>query len=143
MLKKVIKYTDYNGNEREETFYFALSKPELVEMELSINGGLSEYIERIMSAQDTRSLIALFKDLILKSYGEKSLDGKHFTKSEELSKAFSETEAYTTLFMELVEDADTAANFVNGILPTEIAEATAKATASGTTPIMPSVLASV
>lgn len=117
MLKKTITYTDYNGVERTEDFYFNLSKAEVVEMELSTAGGLVETINRIINAQEMPSIIRAFKDLVLKAYGEKSPDGKRFIKSEEIRTAFSQTEAYSTLFMELATDADAAADFVNGILP--------------------------
>lgn len=117
MLKKTIPYKDYNGNERSEDFYFHLSEAEVMEMEMSTAGGLAEMIRGIVAAQDAPAIIKIFKDLILKAYGEKSPDGKRFIKSEELSKAFSETEAYSVLFMELATDADAAAKFVNGIVP--------------------------
>lgn len=116
MLMKTIAYTDYNGNERTEDFYFNLSKAETLEMEMSTTGGLSEMVRKIVAAQDTPALIKTFKYLILKAYGEKSPDGKHFVKSESVSTAFSQTEAYTQLFMELATDADAAAKFVNGIV---------------------------
>ena len=117
MLKKTIKYTDYDGNEREEDFYFNLNKAEVTEMELSKQGGLSEYIKRIVAAQDAPSLIKLFKELICKSYGEKSLDGKRFVKSKELTEEFTQTEAYAELFVELASNAEEATKFVNGIMP--------------------------
>jgi len=123
MLKKTITYTDYNGSQRTEDFYFNLSKAESMEMEMSTSGGLSEMIRRIVSAQDMPAIIKIFKDLILKAYGEKSADGKRFVKSEEISKAFAETEAYSELFMELATDADAAAKFVNGIVPKDTANA--------------------
>ena len=117
MLKKTIKYTDYDGNEREEDFYFNLNKAEVTEMELSKQGGLSEYIKRIVAAQDAPSLVELFKELIRKSYGEKSLDGKRFVKSKELTEEFTQTEAYAELFVELASNAEEATKFVNGIMP--------------------------
>ena len=117
MLKKTITYTDYNGNERTEDFYFNLTKAEVVEMEMSTSGGLTEMINRIVAAQDTPEIVRVFKTLILKAYGEKSPDGKRFMKSEDLSTAFSQTEAYSQLFMELATDADAAAKFVNGMVP--------------------------
>ena len=120
MLKKTIKYVDYNDEEREEDFYFNLSKAELAEMELSTEGGMEEMINRIMKAKDTPRLVQLFKELILKTYGEKSPDGKRFIKSKELSEAFSQTEAYTNLFMELATNAESAAAFVRGIVPSDI-----------------------
>lgn len=122
MLKKSITYTDYNGVERTEDHYFNLSKAEIMEMELSTTGGLTEYIQRIVAAKDSPTIVKIFKELILKAYGEKSPDGKRFIKSDELSTAFSQTEAYSQLFMELATDADKAAAFVNGIVPSDISK---------------------
>lgn len=121
MLKKTIKYTDYNGTQREEDFYFNLTKAELMEMEMSTSGGLAEMIQNIVKAQDAPAIIKVFKDLVLKAYGEKSLDGKRFMKVDEngtpLSIAFSQTEAYSNLFMELATNTEAASEFVNGIVP--------------------------
>lgn len=119
MLKKTITYIDYNENERTEDFYFNLSKAEALEMEMSTTGGLTEMARKIVAAQDTPALIKLFKEFVLKAYGEKSADGKRFIKSEEIATAFSQTEAYTQLFMELATDADAAAKFFNGITPSD------------------------
>lgn len=136
MLKKTITYKDYNDVERTEDFYFNLSKAEAMEMELSITGGLTEMIKRIVAAQDTPTIIATFKQIILKAYGEKSQDGRRFIKSEELSKAFSETEAYSILYMELATDANAAAEFVNGIVPKDTtAPAAQQASAPVLTPV--------
>lgn len=122
MLKKRIKYTDYDGNEREEDFYFNLSKAELVELELTTDGGLEQMIQKITDTRDMPKLIELFKRLILMSYGEKSENGKRFIKSKELSDAFAQTEAYSELFMELATDDKAASEFVNGIVPQGLAE---------------------
>lgn len=123
MLKKTVTYRDYNDVERTEDFYFNLSKAELLEMELGTSGGLAEMIRKIVAAQDAPSIIKLFKDLVLRAYGEKSADGKRFIKSKELSEAFSQTEAYSQIFMELATDDKKAADFVNGIVPAGMAEA--------------------
>lgn len=117
MLKKTITYVDYNGNERKEDFYFNLTKAELMEMELSTTGGLAEMIQKVVSTQDGPAIIKIFKDLVLRAYGEKSADGKRFIKNDELKEAFSQTEAYSELFMELATNAEAAAAFVNGIVP--------------------------
>ena len=133
MLKKTITYEDYNGEERTEDFYFNLNQAELTEMELGITGGLSEMIKKITQAKDTPSIIKIFKDLILKSYGEKSPDGKRFVKSDELSLQFSQTEAYPILFMELATDENAAADFVNGIIPKSLANQVADTNISAVT----------
>lgn len=126
MLKKAITYTDYNGSTRTEDFYFNLSKAEAMEMELSTSGGLADMIRRIVAAQDTPSIIKIFKEIILKAYGEKSADGRRFIKIDEnghyLADDFMQTEAYSQLFMELATNADEAAKFVNGIVPGDVAK---------------------
>lgn len=122
MLKKTITYTDYNGNERTEDFHFNLTKAEIMEMEMSTSGGMAEMIQRIVQAQEAPQIIKIFKDLVLRAYGIKSPDGKRFIKNEELKEEFSQTEAYSILFMELATDADAAAKFVNGIMPADLAK---------------------
>lgn len=122
MLKKTIAYNDYNGVERNEDFYFNLSKAELIEMEMGITGGFSEMIRKILKEQDTPALFKIFKELLLKSYGEKSDDGKRFIKSEEISRSFEQTDAYSTLLMELVSDAEKASEFFNAIIPADLTE---------------------
>ena len=117
MLKKTMTYTDYDDVERTEDFYFNLSKAEVAEMEMSEYGGLSNLLKKIVQEKDTKRIIEMFKDLILRSYGEKSQDGKRFVKNQELRDAFSQTEAYSELFMELAGNAEAAAAFVNGITP--------------------------
>ena len=117
MLKKTITYTDYNNNERTEDFYFNLSKAEVTEMELSTTGGLAEMIQKIVNTQDGPKLVKIFKDLVLAAYGEKSPDGRRFIKTEQNREAFSQTEAYSELFMELATNAEAASAFVNGIMP--------------------------
>ena len=117
MLKKRITYTDYNGEERTEDFYFNLSKAEIIEMEMGVTGGLTELIKKVMATKDVPSVMKIFKDLILKAYGEKSADGRRFIKSDELSEAFSQTEAYSELYMELATNDEAAAEFVKGVLP--------------------------
>ena len=117
MLKKTITYTDYDGNQRTEDFYFNLSKAELTEMELSETGGLVKTIEKIIQEKNGKRIIEIFKDLVLRSYGEKSLDGKRFIKNQELVDSFAQTEAYSDLFMELATNAEAASAFINGITP--------------------------
>lgn len=120
MLKKTIKYTDYNGVERNEDFYFNLNKAELMEMEMMIPGGMADMIKNIVKAQDTPSIMKIFKEIITKSYGEKSADGKRFIKSKELTDAFTQTEAYAQLFTELATNDVEAAKFIRGIVPGDI-----------------------
>lgn len=116
MITKTITYKDYNGVEKTRDFMFNFSKAEIAEMELTVDGGFSSYIEKITAAQDMGAIIKTFKELLLKAYGEKSPDGERFVKSKDLSEAFSQTEAYSTLFMELSTNAEAASAFVNGLM---------------------------
>lgn len=122
MIKETITYTDYDGNERTEDFWFHLSKAELTKMELSTPGGLTAYLKRIISAKDGKTIMDTFEDLIFRSYGEKTPDGRRFVKSKELSEAFTQTEAYDVFFMKLVTDDKAAVDFVNGIVPADISQ---------------------
>ena len=117
MLKKTIVYTDYEGVERTEDFYFNLNEAEILELTVSETGGLEKTIQKIIATDDFKKLVEIFKELILKAYGEKSLDGRRFVKSKELSEQFSQTEAYSVLFVELATNAEVAIAFVNGIIP--------------------------
>lgn len=119
MLRKVITYTDYNGKERKEAFYFNLSKAELIKMELTAEGGMEAFLQRIIETHDNRKLFELFEKMIKMSYGVKSEDGKRFIKNEKVLDDFIQSEAYTELLMELMGDDATNAvlNFVKGIMP--------------------------
>ena len=117
MLKKTLTYIDYDNNVRTEDFYFNLTQAELTEMELSFDGGLSKTLQKVIAAQESSKIVAIFKDLVLKSYGVKSPDGKRFMKSQEIRDSFAQTEAYSDLFMSLATNASAAAAFVNAIVP--------------------------
>lgn len=122
MLKKLITYTDLNGVERTEEFMFNLSKPEIVKMQSSVKGGYDVRLKGIAAVKDGKEIMEFFEELIRKSYGEKSEDGRRFMKSDELSKAFMETPAYEVLFEELITDENAASKFVNGVMPSGVVE---------------------
>lgn len=126
MIKKTVTYTDYNGVERTEDFYFNLTKAEVMEMELSVEGGFAEKLQKIIDSKSAPAIIQTFKDIVFKAYGEKSDDGKRFVKSKEISEAFAQTPAYSEIFMELATDADAAGKFINGIVPADMAAEAAK-----------------
>lgn len=117
MLKKTITYTDYDGLERTEEFRFNLTKAEVIDMELTTAGTFSETMKRIIAEKDIIRIAKLFKELLLKSYGVKSDDGKRFIKSQELSEAFSQTEAYSDLYIELLSNPEEAAKFFAEVAP--------------------------
>lgn len=122
MLKKSITFTDYFGEERTQDFYFNLTKSELMEMNLSADGGVERLIDKIIQTNDRKKLVTYFKDIILRSYGEKSDDGFQFMKGKEISKRFEQSPAYDQLFMELATNSEKAAEFINGIVPKEVSE---------------------
>jgi hypothetical protein len=126
VLKKTITYEDFNGETVVEDHFFHLSKAELVELELSHEGGLSVSLQKIIDSEDGKAIIAEFKNIILTSYGKRSDDGRRFIKNQTFRDEFESSEAYSTLFMELVTDADAAVEFINGIIPAGMTEEAAK-----------------
>ena len=126
MYLKNIKYVDYDGVEREETFYFNLSKAEITEMELGTAGGLTAILEKLVKSPNTPALAKMYKDLILKSYGEKSDDGRYFRKVSDtgvpLNIAFSQSMAYSEIYMNMLNSRDAAFEFIRGICPVEISD---------------------
>jgi len=127
VIKKTITYEDFNGNQQTEDFYFNLTKAELIEMEVSEEGGLGEYLTKIGESNDGAKIIEWFKKIVLISYGEKSPDGKRFIKNQELRDSFASSEAYSELFMELATDAKAASAFMNGVVPKDLAKDVAEA----------------
>lgn len=122
MYKITETYTDYNGIERTEDFFFNLNKGEIMDLEMGINGGLSESLNRLIQAQDGASILKIIKDIVKKAYGVKSLDGKRFVKKDELLEEFIQTEAFSNIYVRLATDADEAAKFINGIIPAEMSK---------------------
>lgn len=117
MFKYECKYTDYNGQDRTEQLYFNLSKAELMEMELSTQAGVEEMIRMMIATNDNAKIVQTFKDLILKSYGIKSEDGRRFIKSQELREAFEQSEAYSEFFMAMLANEDgLQTRFINGVI---------------------------
>ena len=117
MIVKTITYKDFNGNERTESFWFHLSRPELTEMLLGIDNNIETYIKTIIKSENYYEIVKIFKKLILEAYGEKSEDGRRFIKTTEKAKEVSETEAYSVLFTELTTNEEKASEFINGLIP--------------------------
>jgi len=122
VLKKTITFKDLDGNQVTEDFYFNLNQAEIAEMELSYDGGLSEYLQKIIAKEDGHAIITAFKDIVMKSVGRRSEDGRRFIKSPEITNDFLQTEAYSEMFMNLVTNAESAAEFIRGIVPQDMAK---------------------
>ena len=116
MRKETITYTDYNNVTRTEDFFFNLNEAELTALQYGVDGGMKEMLERIVKSNDNKQIMACFHDLIAKSYGEKSPDGRRFVKSTELSEAFMQTEAYNELMLRFMTDANYSAEFIKDVL---------------------------
>ena len=117
MYKITETYTDYDDNQRTEDFYFNYSQAELADMQFSVPGGLAGMIDKIIKTNDTPELVKLFRELIQKAYGEKSNDGRRFIKSPELTKEFTETVAYSQIYIRLATDSKAAQEFINKVVP--------------------------
>lgn len=120
MLAKKIKYKNFHGEDVEKTFYFHFSKPEMMEMNFAQEGGMQAYFDRISNERDGRKILETFKELILKSVGDRSDDGERFVKTDEFATAFSQTNAYEVLYMELAGSADAGAEFLLGCMPADM-----------------------
>jgi hypothetical protein len=122
VLKKSISYTDFDGEEQVEDFYFNLTKAECLDLEMDHynEGGLKEAMERIVAANDGKAIMSEMKKIVLMSYGVKSPDGKRFVKNQDLRDQFESSEAYSVLFMELVTQADAAVKFIAGVMPQDM-----------------------
>ena len=120
MIKKTVTYEDYNGITRTETFYFHFNEAEILDMELGTEGGFAERIQRIIGAKDQTSLLKVIKKFVLDAYGVKSEDGRRFIKSEEVKEAFVECPAYSEVYLNLLSDDAAAAEFVNGVIPSNL-----------------------
>lgn len=137
MYSRTITYTDWNGIERTEEFRFNLTKAELMEMQYEQEGGMREYLQKIIDSKNQKEIVKLFKDLVLKAYGEKSDDGKHFLKSDDIREKFAATPVYSDIFIELSTNAAAAAEFVNGIMPADVAKAKKELEAKESAKIQP------
>ena len=126
MIKKTVTYTDFDGNERTEDFYFHLTEQELSEWELSVDGGLSGVLTRIINSKDDKKLIEIFKELLIKSYGVKTPDGRSFIKNKESLDSFIYTQAFSDIYMELATDDKAASEFVNGVIPAHLVDEATK-----------------
>lgn len=125
MIKKTMTYVDFDGNERKEDIYFALTEAELYELQLSRNGGLENYLTKISQSQDTKEIWDLFSSIVLKSYGEKSLDGKYFQKKRDghmLAEDFEQTQMFSDMIVEFMQDASSFAMFLKGVLPKKLSD---------------------
>lgn len=134
MVQKRITYTDYAGVERTETFYFNISKSELIRMESTTEGGYAQKLQRIIDAKDGSTIMELFEDIVLLSYGERTDDGRGFIKVRngmKLAEEFAQTAAYDELYYELCTDAEAASAFVTGIIPKNLVEEANKIAATG------------
>ena len=122
MLKKTITYTDYDGMERTEDFWFNLSKTELTKLDAELPGGVLGVLRKIIDKKDRKALVDFIETLILRSYGEKTLDGKRFVKTPEMAEEFMQTPAYDELFMTILSDTDSQTSFINGVIPQSMAK---------------------
>lgn len=126
MYKITETYVDYDGNERTEDFFFHVTKTEIMEMDFLEEGGLQKTVEKIMSTQDRKGLLELFKSIVIMAYGEKSADGRRFIKNQEVKDNFTQTEAYSNIFIRLATDSKLATEFINNIVPKDLQEEAAK-----------------
>ena len=126
MYKKTITYKDYDGKERTEEHYFNLDEGELMEMYMSVPGGYPAMLQRVVNEQSEPELFKIFKEIVVKSYGEKTGDGKYFLKEDDdgrpLVRKFLQSKAYSALMMEFMTKTQSFTDFANQIIPADMAK---------------------
>lgn len=135
MLKKTVNYTDFDGNQRTEDLYFNLTQSELMEIAMELPEEFRDIVgddptkvdEKLAATQlveklGGKGIYHFLKNLLIKSYGIKSADGRKFEKSDAIANDFSHTVAFDTLFMGLLSDDIAAAEFVNNVIPGNVAK---------------------
>lgn len=149
MLKKTVTYVDFNEKNQVEDCFFNLTKTELLEMAMDLPEGVSESVgndpekmdedkavAKLMESLGNKGILNFIKELVLKSYGVKSEDGRRFMKVDEngkpLSIEFSQTMAFEAIMEEFMTNDLAASEFVNGIIPSSIADKMPKTTKGGT-----------
>ena len=126
VLKKTIRYTDFDGTSREEDLYFNLSEAELLEMAIHHDRGVegvAAYFKELGESKDPKLIIPAVKNMLLLAYGERSEDGRHFRKSPEITDDFVSSAAYQEMFMQMMSDRDTIMGFFKGALPAKYLQA--------------------
>lgn len=123
MYKKNITYTDFNGDERTDAFYFNLSDAEILELQVGYGGDMSRIMSNMLEKRDAKGLLGIITDLIRTSYGEKSSDGKRFMKNQEVKDSFVTTDAYSKLVLELLNDEKEFEKFMTNVIPAAKREA--------------------
>jgi len=122
MFGRTFTYTDYNGNTRNDTWYFNLTKAELMKMELGAWGGLDALLKRLIREEKPEKIVDMFEKIILGAVGEKSPDGRRFIKNDQIRQDFYQTQAYSDLFFELVTDPEKLTAFLKGAIPEDLAK---------------------
>ena len=126
MLKKKIVFVDFDGKKRSDLLYFNLTEPELVRLDVSYKGGLEKFVKQLDPEERPEEVLELFETVIRTSYGEKSEDGRYFLKDPDTTTMFMQSAAYSALFMDLIQDGEVAAAFVNGLITQTAVQSKAK-----------------
>jgi len=117
MLKKKITYTDYNGMERNDDFYFNMTEREIVMLLARLGvDDMKEYANKLVESGDAKAMFSFIDDIILSSIGAKSEDGKRFVKNQKIRDDFEQSEAYNVLFMDFLQNPSTASSFASAIV---------------------------
>ena len=126
MIKKVIKYTDFNGQNRSEVAYFNLNKLEVLKLTAKLGMDIDKYAKQLAESEDLAKMLQFIEDIILMAYGEKSQDGRSFVKSKDRTAEFESSNAFAELFDQLVTNPQQTAQFASGIVGAKPSSAQSK-----------------
>ena len=120
MIKYTVNYKNFNGDVKSKDLYFDLRKRELLLWETQVPEGMHGILEKAIADGDSGTIARILDDLMLRGYGERSADGESFIKSDDIRKRFEQSAAYDQLFIDIMSDPKKAADFFNGMVPSDM-----------------------
>lgn len=120
MVRREIKFTDFNGKSQTEVGYFNINKAELGKLQMRHNGTYLDYLKLLSERKKVEEMYNFVYELILDSYGEKDPEGRKFIKTPEMRTDFEQSLAFSEMIVDLVSNPDDLANFVKGIMPPDL-----------------------
>lgn len=112
-----VTYIDFDDQEYTERLYFNMTKVEFMRWQAESGDNLTERMKTALEKHDSSKIMDYFEELIRRSYGEKSDDGKRFVKDPQKTRDFMTSAAYDELFWRITQNQEECNAFMRGVLP--------------------------
>ena len=126
MIIKTLTFKNFLGEEETSDFYFNMSEGELTLMQVRAidqkHESFTDKLDKIAKGLQGAALADVIEELVLKSYGVKSTDGKLFVKNPQILESFTASGAYSVLITELFSIEGSLTEFVNGVVPEDLVQ---------------------